>query len=120
MSSNFAHDISCVHDISHYFSPSNKNLPLLRILHNQLFINYIRLTKINCEHPDVLVMTATPIPRTLSLTLYGELDVSIIDELPPGRKPVLTRSRRYEQVERVYSFLKEEVVAGPMNGIAQR
>jgi len=64
------------------------------------------------EHPDVLVMTATPIPRTLSLTLYGELDVSIIDELPPGRTPIVTRSRSYEQIERVYSFLKQEVTGG--------
>lgn len=63
-------------------------------------------------HPDVLVMTATPIPRTLSLTIYGELDVSVIDELPPGRTPVVTRHRGYEAVEKVYSFVAAQVREG--------
>ena len=63
-------------------------------------------------HPDVLVMTATPIPRTLSMTLYGELDVSIIDELPPGRTPVITRRRDTDAAERVYSFVATEVAKG--------
>ena len=62
--------------------------------------------------PDVLVMTATPIPRTLALTLYGDLDVSILDELPPGRKPVITKHVPDDQVELVYSFLKKQVDAG--------
>ena len=63
-------------------------------------------------HPDVLVMTATPIPRTLALTLYGDLDVSIIDELPPGRKPIVTRHATAERIEQVYSFLKKQVDEG--------
>jgi ATP-dependent DNA helicase RecG len=64
------------------------------------------------KHPDVLVMTATPIPRTLSLTLYGELDVSIIDQLPPGRSPIKTRHVKDEQSEKVYSFVRREAEAG--------
>jgi ATP-dependent DNA helicase RecG len=62
--------------------------------------------------PDALVMTATPIPRTLALTLYGDLDVSVIDELPPGRRPIKTEHVKGDQVERVYSFLKQQVDAG--------
>jgi ATP-dependent DNA helicase RecG len=64
------------------------------------------------QHPDVLVMTATPIPRTLALTIYGDLDVSVIDELPPGRKPIVTRHVTEDHIERVYSFLKKQVDAG--------
>lgn len=63
-------------------------------------------------NPDVLVLTATPIPRTLALTVYGDLDVSIIDELPPGRKPIVTRQVTEDRVEQVYSFLKKQVDAG--------
>ncbi|MGH9627962.1 MAG: ATP-dependent DNA helicase RecG, partial [Bryobacteraceae bacterium] len=63
-------------------------------------------------HPDVLVMTATPIPRTLALTLYGDLDTSIIDELPPGRKPVRTKHVTEDHVEQIYSFVKQQVDAG--------
>jgi ATP-dependent DNA helicase RecG len=63
-------------------------------------------------NPDVLVMTATPIPRTLALTVYGDLDVSVIDELPPGRKPIVTRHVPEERIEQVYSFLKKQVDAG--------
>jgi ATP-dependent DNA helicase RecG len=63
-------------------------------------------------NPDVLVMTATPIPRTLALTMYGDLDVSIIDELPPGRKPIVTRHVKEDRLEQVWSFVKREVEAG--------
>ncbi len=62
--------------------------------------------------PDVLVMTATPIPRTLALTIYGDLDTSVIDELPPGRKPVVTRHSSAFESERVFSFVKEHVDKG--------
>ncbi len=63
-------------------------------------------------NPDVLVMTATPIPRTLSLTLYGDLDYSIIDELPPNRKPVVTKLFRPEQKHLIYNFIKSEIKKG--------
>ncbi len=64
------------------------------------------------ENPDVLVMTATPIPRTLSLTLYGDLDVSVIDELPKGRKPVKTAVRTEKEKAKVFHFVQEEVKRG--------
>jgi ATP-dependent DNA helicase RecG len=64
------------------------------------------------SHPDVLVMTATPIPRTLALTVYGDLDVSVIDEMPPGRKPIVTKHVEQTRIEQVYSFLKQQVDAG--------
>jgi ATP-dependent DNA helicase RecG len=62
--------------------------------------------------PDVIVMTATPIPRTLALTIYGDLDVSTIDEMPPGRKPIITRHVEEALVEGVYSFVAQEIQAG--------
>jgi ATP-dependent DNA helicase RecG len=62
--------------------------------------------------PDVLVMTATPIPRTLALTLYGDLDASVIDELPPGRTPIVTRRTTEERAEDVWGFVRKQVEAG--------
>lgn len=64
------------------------------------------------QNPDVLIMTATPIPRTLSLTVYGDLDISIIDELPPGRKPVITHWRTPDQRHRVYQGLRQLLQQG--------
>lgn len=64
------------------------------------------------EEPDVLVMTATPIPRSLSLTLYGDLELSVIDELPPGRTPIRTVVRGEEDRDRVYAGLRREIEAG--------
>jgi ATP-dependent DNA helicase RecG len=63
-------------------------------------------------NPHVLVMTATPIPRTLALTLYGDLDLSVIDELPPGRQAVKTRWLKPEQRESAYAFIRRQVAAG--------
>lgn len=63
-------------------------------------------------NPDILVMTATPIPRTLSLTVYGDLDVSVIDELPKNRKPVKTGLRFEKDREKVYNFIRAQVKEG--------
>ncbi|MEZ4967137.1 MAG: ATP-dependent DNA helicase RecG [Saprospiraceae bacterium] len=62
--------------------------------------------------PHVLVMTATPIPRTLAMTLYGDLDVSVIDELPPGRKPVTTMHKNEHHRLRVQGFMRDEIAKG--------
>ena len=62
--------------------------------------------------PHILVMTATPIPRTLALTVYGDLDVSVLDEMPPGREKVVTAVRDEAARSKVYDFLKSEVVSG--------
>lgn len=62
--------------------------------------------------PHVLIMSATPIPRTLAMTLYGDLDVSVIDELPPGRKPILTLHRYSNDIHTVFDFLHRQLQAG--------
>jgi ATP-dependent DNA helicase RecG len=66
----------------------------------------------SAQDPDVLVMTATPIPRTLALTLYGDLEASIIDELPPGRTPIQTRRMPEERSTEVWDFIRKQVSAG--------
>ncbi len=72
-----------------------------------------RLMKKGAEvEPDVLVMTATPIPRTLALTLYGDLDSSILDEMPPGRTPIVTRRISDERADEVWAFLRKQVARG--------
>ena len=70
------------------------------------------MKKADEAEPDVLVMTATPIPRTLALTLYGDLDTSILDELPPGRRPIVTRRVGDERAEEVWEFVRKQVAAG--------
>ena len=71
-----------------------------------------RLWAKNVQPPHVLVMTATPIPRTLAMTTYGDLDVSVIDELPPGRKPAKTVHRLENSRTSVFNFLKEQIALG--------
>src|SRR5574343_135857 len=71
-----------------------------------------KLWKKNDVPPHVLVMTATPIPRTLAMSLYGDLDVSVIDELPPGRKPIQTVHRYDSNRLKVWKFLKDEIEKG--------
>jgi ATP-dependent DNA helicase RecG len=70
------------------------------------------MKKPNQAEPDVLVMTATPIPRTLALSLYGDLDVSVLDELPPGRTPIVTRRVPDERADEVWDFIRAQVKQG--------
>jgi ATP-dependent DNA helicase RecG len=64
------------------------------------------------ELPDILVMTATPIPRSLALAIYGDLELSVIDELPPGRQRIKTAVRAAHEVDRVYDFIDDEIAKG--------
>ena len=90
-----------------------KNLGLAIVDEQHRFGVMQRLRLVSkAKHPDVLVMTATPIPRTLALTIYGDLDISIIDELPPGRRPIDTRNVNDDRVESVYSFMKQQIAQG--------
>jgi ATP-dependent DNA helicase RecG len=70
------------------------------------------MKKPNQPEPDVLVMTATPIPRTLALSLYGDLDLSVLDELPPGRTPIVTRRVESERAAEVWDFVRKQVALG--------
>lgn len=71
-----------------------------------------RILREKGDNPDVLMMTATPIPRTLAITAFGDMDVSIIDQMPAGRKPIITRWVKHEQLEVVLDWIKKEVVKG--------
>ncbi|HYE25957.1 MAG TPA: ATP-dependent DNA helicase RecG, partial [Clostridia bacterium] len=91
----------------------NLGLVIVDEQHRFGVLQRMTLMKKNAEaQPDVLVMTATPIPRTLALTLYGDLDVSVIDELPPGRTPIVTRRVPDERAEEVWQFARKIVGAG--------
>ena len=71
-----------------------------------------RILREKGDNPDVLMMTATPIPRTLAITAFGDMDVSIIDQMPAGRKPIITRWVKHEQLEVVLDWLKKELHKG--------
>jgi ATP-dependent DNA helicase RecG len=64
------------------------------------------------KNPDILVMTATPIPRTLGMTVYGDLDVSVLDELPPGRQPIITKCRAADELDKFWTFLRGQLGEG--------
>ena len=75
-------------------------------------VNQRKILQEKGQKPDLLSMTATPIPRTLAITAYGEMDVSTIDELPAGRKPITTTWLRKNQVGQVYRLIRSQVQAG--------
>ncbi len=91
-----------------------KNLGLVVIDEQHRFgvAQRARMWRKNTTPPHVLIMTATPIPRTLAMTFYGDLDVSVIDELPPGRKPITTVHKKDAQRLRVFGFMREEIAKG--------
>lgn len=91
-----------------------KNLGLVVIDEQHRFgvAQRAKLHKKNTQPPHVLIMTATPIPRTLAMTLYGDLDTSVIDELPPGRKPITTMHFMESQRLRLIGFIKEQIALG--------
>lgn len=91
---------------------SNLGLVIIDEQHRFGVAQRAKLWTKNILPPHVLVMTATPIPRTLAMTVYGDLRVSVIDELPPGRKPVQTFHYSLQRQTKVYSFLQKQIEAG--------
>lgn len=90
-----------------------KNLGLVITDEQHRFgVNQRNLLAEKGQTPDLLVMTATPIPRTLAVIMYGDLDISIIDELPPGRQQIITRAADASGREQAYSFVKKEIDKG--------
>lgn len=91
-----------------------KNLGLVIVDEQHRFgvVQRAKLWKKNIQPPHILVMTATPIPRTLAMTLYGDLDISVIDELPPGRKPIKTTHLYESKRLKLYNFMKKMIANG--------
>ncbi len=91
---------------------NNLGLVVIDEQHRFGVIQRSKMWKKNINPPHIIVMTATPIPRTLAMTVYGDLDISVIDELPPGRKPVKTIHSFDSKRLRVFKFIKEEIQKG--------
>lgn len=91
---------------------SNLGLAVIDEQHRFGVAQRAKLWNKNDNPPHVLVMTATPIPRTLAMTIYGDLDVSVIDELPPGRKPIVTIHKYENQMVSLYEGIRKEVAKG--------
>ena len=91
---------------------ANLGLVVVDEQHRFGVVQRFRLMKKDGAEPDVLVMTATPIPRTLALSLYGDLDLSVLDELPPGRTPIVTRQVSDDRSDEVWTFVRAQVARG--------
>jgi ATP-dependent DNA helicase RecG len=91
---------------------ANLGLVVVDEQHRFGVLQRFRLMKKDGREPDVLVMTATPIPRTLALSLYGDLDLSVLDELPPGRTPIVTRQVSDNRSDEVWTFVRQQVRKG--------
>ena len=96
------------------FSPETVGNPALVVIDEQHKFGVRQRAKLSAQqpHPHVLVMSATPIPRTLALTLYGDLDLSVLDEMPPGRTPVRTLVRPHEKLSEAADFLRKQLDEG--------
>ena len=96
------------------FSPETVGNPALVVIDEQHKFGVRQRAKLSAQqpHPHVLVMSATPIPRTLALTLYGDLDLSLLDEMPPGRTPVRTLVRPHEKLSEAADFLRKQLDEG--------
>jgi ATP-dependent DNA helicase RecG len=96
------------------FSPETVGNPALVVIDEQHKFGVRQRAKLSAPqpHPHVLVMSATPIPRTLALTLYGDLDLSLLDEMPPGRTPVRTLVRPHEKLSEAADFLRKQLDDG--------
>jgi ATP-dependent DNA helicase RecG len=96
------------------FAPELLGRPALVVIDEQHKFGVRQRAKLSAQspHPHVLVMSATPIPRTLALTLYGDLDISLLDEMPPGRSPVRTLVRAHEKWSEAAAFLRKQLDEG--------
>jgi len=96
------------------FSPDTVGNPALVVIDEQHKFGVKQRAKLSAKepHPHVLVMSATPIPRTLALTLYGDLDLSVLDEMPPGRTPIKTLVRPHDKLSEAADFLRKQLDEG--------